>query len=105
VISIGIGIGVPFERRKGLISGISRSIVDEAPVGSNFKGKWASRQGVNLDLLWNNELCSARNNEKIEGAYNLLRCGCDPLYDRALAAGYQPATVPHDAEWVSTSST
>src|SRR5882724_1052089 len=21
------------------------------------------------------------------------------LYDRALAAGYQPATVPHDAEW------
>jgi catechol 2,3-dioxygenase-like lactoylglutathione lyase family enzyme len=23
----------------------------------------------------------------------------DVLYDRALAAGYQPATVPHDAEW------
>jgi catechol 2,3-dioxygenase-like lactoylglutathione lyase family enzyme len=23
----------------------------------------------------------------------------DALYDRALAAGYQPATVPHDAEW------
>ena len=29
----------------------------------------------------------------------------DALYDRALAAGYQPATVPHDAEWVSASST
>ena len=24
--------------------------------------------------------------------------GVDALYDRALAAGYQPATVPHDAE-------
>jgi uncharacterized glyoxalase superfamily protein PhnB len=23
----------------------------------------------------------------------------DALYDRALTAGYQPATVPHDAEW------
>jgi hypothetical protein len=23
----------------------------------------------------------------------------DALYDRALAAGYQPATVPRDAEW------
>ena len=23
----------------------------------------------------------------------------DALYDRALAAGYQPATAPHDAEW------
>jgi catechol 2,3-dioxygenase-like lactoylglutathione lyase family enzyme len=23
----------------------------------------------------------------------------DALYDRALAAGYRPATVPHDAEW------
>src|SRR3979409_2402954 len=23
----------------------------------------------------------------------------DALYGRALAAGYQPATVPHDAEW------
>ena len=23
----------------------------------------------------------------------------DALYDRTLAAGYQPATVPHDAEW------
>ena len=23
----------------------------------------------------------------------------DALYDRALAAGYQPATVPHDAVW------
>ena len=23
----------------------------------------------------------------------------DALYDRALAAGYQPAIVPHDAEW------
>jgi uncharacterized glyoxalase superfamily protein PhnB len=23
----------------------------------------------------------------------------DALYDRALAAGFQPATVPHDAEW------
>jgi uncharacterized glyoxalase superfamily protein PhnB len=23
----------------------------------------------------------------------------DALYDRALAAGYQPATVPLDAEW------
>jgi catechol 2,3-dioxygenase-like lactoylglutathione lyase family enzyme len=23
----------------------------------------------------------------------------DALYDRALAAGYEPATVPHDAEW------
>ena len=23
----------------------------------------------------------------------------DALYDRALAAGYQPATVPQDAEW------
>jgi catechol 2,3-dioxygenase-like lactoylglutathione lyase family enzyme len=23
----------------------------------------------------------------------------DALYDRALVAGYQPATVPHDAEW------
>ena len=23
----------------------------------------------------------------------------DALYDRALAAGYQPAAVPHDAEW------
>ena len=23
----------------------------------------------------------------------------DAFYDRALAAGHQPATVPHDAEW------
>jgi catechol 2,3-dioxygenase-like lactoylglutathione lyase family enzyme len=23
----------------------------------------------------------------------------DALYDRALAAGYEPASVPHDAEW------
>ena len=23
----------------------------------------------------------------------------DALYDRALTAGYQPATAPHDAEW------
>jgi catechol 2,3-dioxygenase-like lactoylglutathione lyase family enzyme len=23
----------------------------------------------------------------------------DALYDRVLGAGYQPATVPHDAEW------
>ena len=23
----------------------------------------------------------------------------DALYDRAIAAGYKPATVPHDAEW------
>ena len=29
----------------------------------------------------------------------------DALYDRALAAGYQPATAPRDAEWVSASST
>ena len=29
----------------------------------------------------------------------------DALYERALAAGYQPATAPRDAEWVSASST
>jgi len=27
----------------------------------------------------------------------------DALYDRALAAGYQPTTEPRDAEWVSAS--
>ena len=32
-------------------------------------------------------------------AFEQERANVDALYDRALAAGYQPATVPHDAAW------